>query len=769
MKLYIPTCTLNFNNIFSSESISPASYYQNRGFGNKRFYTVPANNNPDVILLYTAYPSFQLENNDLENYPMVIEIETTDYPTDYFKKVSEYKDVDVYVCPHTIYLNPFHDFVYIDSAEIRQSVMTKAEQSLENKFSKLYSANILVKKRNCIVHATFTNKDFKWSPDFLEFELPSFEPDYKKDVIIDRVKGFLYCYLIGANQSVSSNTGKLKVLAKELRNTLSAVINSPSKRPTQMQDDTLVKDIKEFNEIYSLVDARSINNKRIIESTIKSKLVGPLKIFGVDPCITILKAFGVYEYFCSKIGVKQTYDASELWECLDESSRVTYDIAVSNLLNAVKEIEDKEITAAPKQQLNDLVKIEAGFSVKMVDCSYITSFYERLIQSQIQGDYLDIMNENGVEEPVAQAYNGGKILSTMMRSEWDKSETKIYIKQLLNHFQENTRFDLFSLKNDRNGVMSSFAAFCQKGDSIERLSEYLEQCGIVNYRIGFGIYGATRGFASLPKTFTSVLINGDMNYYKEVYKSIYSMLLGVTLRDVEFYAVCKNYTSYKTDNIIKNDRTFVLTSDKTTITPRAFMEILRCMKNFSRTRAYKELVAADFADNSEAYTAEKLFVRVCAIVGKNIKPQQKELLQIAMNLAKYRDDRMEFSKQFNCNKQLFQQKTIEALFNDEIIDDNGGIQHNLSKIDEATSFIHDKNAWEIFKEFVPDKYRKEVYDRLKWFCDEFAKGVESKYYSKAIQDNYHAIKAFVNHIKNKVDLSEDILKKISDQLHKKYT
>ena len=38
MKLYIPTCTLNFNNILSSESISPLGFYARRGFGNKRFY-----------------------------------------------------------------------------------------------------------------------------------------------------------------------------------------------------------------------------------------------------------------------------------------------------------------------------------------------------------------------------------------------------------------------------------------------------------------------------------------------------------------------------------------------------------------------------------------------------------------------------------------------------------------------------------------------------------------------------------------------------------
>ena len=44
MKLFIPTCTLNFNNIFSTESISPKAHYATRGFGNRRYYSVEANN-----------------------------------------------------------------------------------------------------------------------------------------------------------------------------------------------------------------------------------------------------------------------------------------------------------------------------------------------------------------------------------------------------------------------------------------------------------------------------------------------------------------------------------------------------------------------------------------------------------------------------------------------------------------------------------------------------------------------------------------------------
>ena len=259
MKLYIPTCTLNFNNIFSTESISPSSYYQKRGFGNKRFYSVKSNNIDDAIVLYSKFPRYSIDNLDMENSPMVIEVETDDYSEDFFLKVSEKDNVEIFLCQHTIYLNPFHSFVYFDSYESRQGVLTKAEQSLENKFSKLYSANLLVKtesKKNLLnktldFFSQTESGDFSWSSSYLNFDVPELISDYQKDITIDRLKGFLYSYLIGANQSVSSETSQLKSIAKNLRNILSAVVNSPEKKPTTHQDEALVEGIKEFNRIYS--------------------------------------------------------------------------------------------------------------------------------------------------------------------------------------------------------------------------------------------------------------------------------------------------------------------------------------------------------------------------------------------------------------------------------------------------------------------------------------------------------------------------------------
>ena len=319
MRLYIPTCTLNFNNILSSESISPIGFYARRSFGNKRFYPVYANDKEQVILLYSKYPRFKVEENDLENFPMVIEIESEDYKEGFFEKANEHDGVETYLCYHTINLNPFHCRIYFNSYQERQGVLSKAEQSLENKFYRLYAANIDIKseyKRTFWGAAKdlFTQSekdDFLWNPSYANCEIKNGFIDVSRDVLLDRIKGFIYCYLIGTNSSVSKEVGKLKALSRILRNTLSAVVNSPDKRPTQAQDDAILNGIREYNAIYSSIDEDSIWNNNLIEDKLSNNPQG----LSVKDAKALLKHWGIYDAFCHTLHLRRVYNASDLWSC----------------------------------------------------------------------------------------------------------------------------------------------------------------------------------------------------------------------------------------------------------------------------------------------------------------------------------------------------------------------------------------------------------------------------------------------------------------------
>lgn len=665
MRLYIPTCTLNFNNILSSESISPIGFYARRNFGNKRFYPVYANDKEQVILLYSKYPRFKVEENDLENFPMVIEIESEDYKEGFFEKANEHDGVETYLCYHTINLNTFHCRIYFNSYQERQGVLSKAEQSLENKFYRLYAANIDIKseyKRTFWGAAKdlFTQSekdDFLWNPSYANCEINNGSIDVSRDVLLDRIKGFIYCYLIGANSSVSNEVGKLKALSRILRNTLSAVVNSPDKRPSQAQDDTILNGIREFNEIYSSIDEDTIWNKKMLQDKLSDN---PQGLSAKDAKI-LLKYWGVYDAFCHTLHLRRVYNANDLWSCLEYASPESFTRVIDNMNYAVRRLEAKDNAQREKYAIESLINIDDDLSLQILDTSYQTSFYSRLISSQFKADYKSVMEEKGVDEPLAQAYNGGMILKGLLGDKWNSTSVSAYVGALLNHFQENSAFDLFAIDND---VLSSFAAFCQKGDNIDRLVEYLVQTGFCNYKLAYGIYGATRGFASLPKTFTSVLIDGNKDYYQSFARNVWRMLNGVEIKNAVLpkansntSVIVESQIGFKIlENINKVERNVAkqqkvveavnkaVELEDEVQSPKAFMYIFDSFPRITSTKAYKSLTAVNFAEDEGSYTPEQFRSKIYSIVGKEGLKTQKNNIDKAIELEGKRHDPEAFLK-----------------------------------------------------------------------------------------------------------------------------
>ena len=638
MKLYIPTCTLNFNNIFSTESISPACFYNLRGFGNRRFYKVEANNLDNVILLYSKHPYYRVDSGEIENSQLVLEIESEDYPTNKFIKVNNKDGVEVYVSNTTIYFNPFNFCAYFVSDSERQSTLIKAEQSLENKYSKLYSFTYKVSQEKGIVFSNlFSSKEyFEWKESYLSSVKDISPSNAKDDLLIDKIKGFVVCYIIGANMSVSEEVSRLKQLAKKMRNTLSAIVNSPQKKPTDIQDETLISYIKEFNSIYTQVDESSKYNKYLIDKF----LVSPSTGLDKETILKVLQDLTLEDDFNSKLNLRTVYDASDLYNCL--YSKVTaisdvYNNEIKRLFDAIKRVEEVELMRLPKNRYEDLFTIN-GKSIKILDSSKGTRFYMSLLNSQIFDEYKKVMEENGISELLSIAYLGGTILKSFIRDdEWEGSEFKSYINGLLMNIQHGEGFDMLSCDNI---VLQSFAAFCQKGEEVERLVDYMLQCGFSDYRFALGIYGATRGFAALPKTFTNQLINGERSYYKDFYLHFYKEVFDIELASVNLPSEdfsSSIFTDKLSEQLIQNIDSSIFTKKKfdrvssvvqqTGIleddvrSPRAFMCILDNVLG-SRCNAYKTLKKEGFENDTTKYSEIEFKEKIFSIIEQTL-PKEK--------------------------------------------------------------------------------------------------------------------------------------------------
>ena len=252
MKYYIPTSSLNFNNILSTESLSPKAFYDKRGFGYSRWFTVEENCIEHITLLYGTPHMFERPMSDIEDHPMLLEIDTDET----FPQLAE----DIFYTDRTIYLNPWQTkFIFFNERD-RTTAMSLSDSSLETKLVRLY-------QRKIYVHQFEGTYPIVQVPSSLSVgDINKYVED---DYIINKMKGLLYGYYIGANfSSTKESVLKLDTL-REIQNIFSSVLSSYDRIPSNVQRDRL-------NQLFDYLDSLQpiyIDlEKEILQSISKGKL-----------------------------------------------------------------------------------------------------------------------------------------------------------------------------------------------------------------------------------------------------------------------------------------------------------------------------------------------------------------------------------------------------------------------------------------------------------------------------------------------------------------
>jgi len=186
-KIYIPTSSLNFNNIISTESISPMSFYKNRKFGYKRFYNVKPNPFQSILLGYNKIPEFTINDTDLDDYPLIIEISEDMLEPNSYTKV-KCNEIEIYKITNTIYFNPKKTRFYFFSEKEKKICLLKVAPSIETKLIPLYQRNVKTISLDNVF--TFNNTILKSLSEITTNKITN-------DLYINRLKGFNYCYHLG--------------------------------------------------------------------------------------------------------------------------------------------------------------------------------------------------------------------------------------------------------------------------------------------------------------------------------------------------------------------------------------------------------------------------------------------------------------------------------------------------------------------------------------------------------------------------------------------
>lgn len=216
MKVYFPTTILNIGEMLATDSISPASFYKNRGFGSPHWYNVVEGGEGNVLFLYKKCFRFSRPKSDLEDRPMFVCMEINeDLPL--LQDGILYSD-------HTLYFDWNTRFLFF-SEEDRRIAISLSQISESTKMLGLYR-----EKRMNLLEDIRETLDKNIDIRELPMNLTAIEADYK----VDKIKGVIYGYYIGALLSASpQEIGALRGM-RNLYSHLTSTISSyvPIKKDT---------------------------------------------------------------------------------------------------------------------------------------------------------------------------------------------------------------------------------------------------------------------------------------------------------------------------------------------------------------------------------------------------------------------------------------------------------------------------------------------------------------------------------------------------------
>lgn len=671
-KLYIPTSTCNFNNILSSESISPKAFYARRGFGYSRWTNIPENDNDNVILLYEEPFAFSRPKSEVEDHPMLVEIETDE-------KFPQTRVQGVRYSDHTIYLvRRCTHFVFFNEQDMR-TTLSMSETSAETKLVDLYKRQIYIRNFQC-----------RTQQPNIKVETGLNEAAIEKDIRINKMKGLLYGYYIGAYLSTPKEITERHKRLTELRNIFGAVVSSEGRQPTGVQQkrmEAIFFEIKKENPAFKVLTEYCHGNmNEILDFEYRLILSGwryP-NYFNADEIVRELSAEEEAKGAFSWLRNEEKELAKD-----EQNKRKPLSVNAKELIVKGNILFDISTALLQDEDENNLVKA-------WVNDIFILPEYNKNIAS-FKSDLADKITTKAKE-----IFGDAK---------WENSE----MKRWLNDMRRYIKGDDVEIEW-KNPLVASITSVLLKGDDIDNLLAFMRSKSVSDYRIAFAFYGMLHGFANLTRDFTDNLYTyKDNSYISEVYKAIYEQTQGK-----HFPATSLLEKNYKSPYSIRGEN--VTDAEKASGIVQWKDNAMQIINDGRRrldeqTRQKAQSVIKDSSTPQECY--KKL---ADGVLKKRIPAL--EALKTTFHL-------QDTAQQHPESRQLELQ-----------VSDNPTETHKF--------FYNDPKAWEYIKDLIPQKrsLREKFHADLEWFQNEYRKG-EAGSYKNNPRDNESTIKHFKNYLLGK--------------------
>lgn len=515
--LFIPVNSLNFNNILSSESISPASFYEKRGFGFRRFERINANPLPNSILAYTKVVAIETPKSDREEYPIYLAVPESYIPADH--KAFATDNVTVLQTDASIHINWKECFFIAKNEEDRKKLAAGTKRSLEIKHADLYLKNFYL----------VTDYNFE-TIDWNETILDNIR-DYKnynqnqiiKDQKLNKLKGLVYGFVSGKLKEQPSELTEGKRYFQDFINSFSVLMNEFSVLSSDSKKGKVdkVRIKNELDYLIGLKDKISILFGGNEELEVDNALI---KTFAIDAAqIKEFKAINynktrnsIYSIVASFLKERNTelYAIDELMEVLIQKAKsfVRY-----NSFSLYKALDDSfnEYRVLINAKISDYEK-EVALSSSFDTIPFVTGKDYSIVGYKLEGF------NNDEKETFSVISN--ELLSRLELSTTDEiAQTRLDIIQHIgeelkkNFKQESEELEFlrrlykslktvgvgFKISETTNNALQSLACFLSRYQAMDKLQDFMEKNKYQNYGMTYALWGSAYGYANLSKILLS--------------------------------------------------------------------------------------------------------------------------------------------------------------------------------------------------------------------------------------------------------------------------
>lgn len=476
----------------SSESISPKAFYSMREFGYKTWHNVEENPLDNSMFLYEEMPAVKREVSDYDDYPMVIAITVSE---EVFEDFSFTNIPGVWQYDKTLYLNPSNTTIFFDTEEHKRIALSKSESSAETKMVALYQPRMLCAQM-------LKRYDVSSCKD-----LDLCKEAVIKDQRINKFKGFLYGYYIGASLSMNDNDVKKLNILNEIKNVYAAILaslNGVATKEQIVQLQNLFAQLKQF-------DPLRIELSKIIESAEISTIEKVDRIISMMNNSYFRNSYSNdFQYLLREIQKgKPEYGDNQAIAWINKS--IDSHVADSKSHKSLLSPESEEV-------------LVSTLTLSSVNTRTIQAGKPQELFMAIVNDVLTTNKYNGkistfkLELATEITFKAKEVFA----EEWNENCTA---KTYLNALRKHIGGEPFN-QSWNSGILSSIASVILKGDDWEKLLDFLQSKGIADYRLAFAFYGALNGFANITRDFSDIILKDNKEYAQAVYQHFHKQLHG---------------------------------------------------------------------------------------------------------------------------------------------------------------------------------------------------------------------------------------------------